>query len=231
VDKLTLFFLAEKAALRMRHMRIKNLLNHMGKNLTKRQRQILDYITEFVENHNYAPSYREIGEQFKLSSPATIHVHIENLKKKSFLKTSYNEARSIELVPAKVNWQQAIELPLAGLITAGEPIEAIEENETIVIPANFVTDTANSYVLRVRGESMIEDGILDGDYVIIERNPSPKNGDVVVALLNNTYATLKKFYREKKRIRLQPANAKLNPIYAMDPLIQGVVRGVIRKFA
>jgi repressor LexA len=203
----------------------------MGTNLTKRQRQILDFITEFVGKNGYAPSLREIGEHFKLSSPATIHAHIDNLKKKGFLKTSYNEARSIELVPTEVNWAQALELPLAGLITAGEPIEAIEEKETIAVPADFVADKANSYVLRVKGESMIEDGILDGDYIIVDRNPSPHNGDVVVALLNNAYATLKKFYREANRIRLQPANAKMKPIYTKDPLIQGIVRGVIRKFA
>ena len=203
----------------------------MGINLTKRQREILDYVTEFIDKNGYAPSIREIGDNFNLSSPATIHVHLENLKKKGFLKTSYNEARSIELVPSEVNWTSAIELPLAGLITAGEPIEAVEENETIAVPSDFVTDKANSYVLRVKGRSMIEDGILDGDYVIVERNPSPKSRDVVVALLNNAYATLKKFYREANRIRLQPANSKMKPIYSRDPLIQGVVRGVIRKFA
>ena len=203
----------------------------MGTNLTKRQREILDYITDFIERNNYAPSIREIGENFNLSSPATIQVHLENLKKKGFLKTSYNEARSIELVPSEINWASAIELPLAGLITAGEPIEAVEQNETIAVPSDFVTDKANSFVLRVKGKSMIEEGILDGDYVIVERNPSPKSGDVVVALLNNAYATLKKFYREANRIRLQPANSGMKPIYSRDPLIQGVVKGVIRKFA
>ena len=202
----------------------------MGDQLTKRQREILDFITDFMNERGLAPSLREIGEHLGLSSPATVHVHIDNLKRKGFLKTSFNEARSIELEPAKAGWAAAIELPLLGLITAGEPIEAIEERETIGIPADFVTDRANSYVLRVKGESMIEDGILDGDFVIVERNPSPKSGDVVVALLNNAYATLKKFYRETNRIRLQPANSKMKPIYARDPLIQGVVRGVIRKF-
>lgn len=203
----------------------------MGNNLTKRQRQILDFITEFTGVKGYAPSFREIGEHFNLSSSATIHAHIQSLKQKGFLRSSFNEARSIEIIPAKVNWVASLELPLAGLITAGEPIEAVEEKDTIAVPADFVTDSANSYVLRVKGESMIEDGILDGDYVIVERNPSPQNGDVVVALLNNAYATLKKFYREQKRIRLQPANSNMKPIYAADPLIQGVVRGVIRKFA
>ena len=203
----------------------------MGKNLTKRQRQILDFINDFNTEHGFAPSLREIGDYFDLSSPATVHTHVENLKLKGFLKTSYNQARSIELNPIKVNWSQALDLPLAGLITAGKPIEAVEEKETIAVPADIVGDKANSYVLKVKGESMIEDGILDGDYVIVERNPSPHNGDVVVALLNNAYATLKKFYRETNRIRLQPANAAMKPIYAKDPLIQGVVRGVIRKFA
>lgn len=202
----------------------------MGNNLTKRQREILDFINDFIEDNGYAPSIREIGDKFGLSSPATVHAHIENLKGKGFLKTSFNEARSIELNQIDVNWSQAIELPLAGLITAGEPIEAVEDNETIAVPSDFVTDSFNSYVLKVKGESMIEDGILDGDYVIVERNNSPSNGDVVVALLNNAYATLKKFYRETNRIRLQPANSTMQPIYSRDPLIQGVVRGVIRKF-
>lgn len=134
-------------------------------------------------------------------------------------------------MPAPAKWVEALELPLLGLITAGEPIEAVQDNETIAVPADFVRDKVNSYVLRVKGESMIEDGILSGDFVIVERNPSPRNGDIVVALLNNAYATLKKFYREKDRIRLQPANSSMKPIYARDPLIQGVVRGVIRKFA
>ncbi len=202
----------------------------MGKNLTKRQREILDFINDFMESNGFAPSIREIGDHFKLSSPATVHVHIENLKKKGFLKTGFNEARSIELLHIKNNFAQAIELPLAGLITAGAPIEAVEQLETIAVPADFVRDKVNSYVLQVKGESMIEEGILSGDYVIVERNPSPKNGDVVVALLNNAYATLKKFYRETNRIRLQPANSNMKPIYAKDPLIQGVVKGVIRKF-
>jgi len=204
----------------------------MTNNLTKRQRQILDYITDFTNENGYAPSYREIGDRFNLSSPATIHDHVKNLKEKGLLKISHNEARSIEIIPIKTDWSaEAIEIQLVGMIAAGEPIEAIEGNERMVVPADFVNDPANSYVLKVKGNSMIEDGILDGDYVVIERNPSPKNGDIVVALLNNAYATLKKFYREANRIRLQPANSKMKPIYTYDPLIQGVVKGVIRKFA
>jgi SOS regulatory protein LexA len=120
---------------------------------------------------------------------------------------------------------------MVGIIAAGEPIEAVAENETCVVPANFVVQPNNSYVLKVRGRSMIEDGIFDGDYVIVERNPSPKNGDIVVALLDNAYATLKRFYREAKHIRLQPANRSMAPLILKgDVNIQGVVRGVMRKF-
>ena len=203
----------------------------MTTNLTKRQRQILDFINDFINDNGFSPSLREIAKYFKLSSIATIHAHIDNLKKKGFLKTHYNQARSIELSPVKTNFAQSIELPLVGFITAGEPIEAIQQNETITVSADFATENANSYVLKVKGNSMIEEGILDGDYVIIERNPSPQNGDVVVALLDNAFATLKKFYRETNRIRLQPANSSMKPIYSKDPLIQGIVKGVIRRFA
>ena len=202
----------------------------MGDNLTKRQRQILDFINEFSQKNGYSPSYREIGEHFKLSSTATIHAHVSALQKKRLIKKSHNEARSIELIDNTVNWAQAIELPLAGLITAGEPIEAIETKETIAVPANFVTDDVNSYVLEVKGESMKDEGILSGDFVIVERNPSPKNGDIVVALLDNAFATLKKFFREKDFIRLQPANSSMEPIFVKDLIVQGIVKGVIRKF-
>lgn len=203
----------------------------MGTNLTKRQREILDFINEFLADHKYAPSIREIGEHFGLSSPATVHAHIENLKQKGFLTNSFNESRSIELLNTGVNLAEAIELPLAGLITAGEPIEAVESDETMAVPTDFVVDAENSYVLKVEGESMIDEGILSGDYVIVEKNPSPNNGDVVVALLNNAYATLKKFYKESGRVRLQPANSTMKPIYSDDVVVQGVVRGIVRKFA
>jgi len=125
---------------------------------------------------------------------------------------------------------KSIELPLVGLITAGQPIEAVEDHETMAVPADLVPDE-NAFVLKVSGESMIEEGILDGDFVVVERNHSPRNGDVVVALLNNAFATLKKFYRETNRIRLQPANATMKPIYCKDVAIRGVVRAIIRKFA
>ena len=197
-------------------------------NLTKKQKQILDFITQFIQTNEYAPSYREIAEYFGLSSTATIHEHVKALEDKGVISSSHNNARSLEVVN-KHRFGKSIELPLAGLITAGVPIEAIETNETIAVPQNMIKDE-NSFVLKVKGESMIEDGILDGDYVIVERNFYPHNGDVVVALLDNTYATLKKYYREKDRIRLQPANKTMKPIFAKNPAIQGVVRGIMRTF-
>lgn len=194
--------------------------------LTKKQKQILDFITQFIQTNDYAPSYREIAEHFGLSSTATIHEHVMALEDKGLI-TSGHAARSLEVINPRFG--KSIELPLVGLITAGEPIEAIEEKETIAIPENLVRDE-NSFVLKVRGESMIEEGILNGDYVICERNFYPRNGDVVVALLDNTYATLKKYYREDKRIRLQPANKTMKPIYAKNPAIQGVVKAILRTF-
>jgi repressor LexA len=210
----------------------KLILNHMGdQKLTRRQRQILDFVTNYQRRMGYSPSYREIADSFDLSSSATIHEHIKSLEDKGFLKTGRNEARSIELVDAEPNWSQSFELSLAGLITAGVPIEAVEERETISIPASMVRDPLLSFALRVKGESMIEDGILDGDYVVVEKKDSPANGDTVVALIDNQYATLKRFYREKDRIRLQPANKTMKPIFVTKVQIQGVVRGVLRKYA
>lgn len=197
--------------------------------LTKRQKQIIDFINDFTEENGYAPSYREIGQHFGLSSTATIAEHIQNLQQNGYLKTDPNEARSIEVIDEEKT--AAIFLSLAGLITAGQPIEAVENKEKIAIPVDFVKDEGKSYVLKVKGDSMIEEGIYDGDYVVVEENPSPRNGQVVVALLDNAYATLKKFYKEANRIRLQPANSTMKPIYAKNVLVQGIVRAVIRKYA
>ncbi len=202
--------------------------------LTRKQREVLDCIEHFVREHGYTPSYREIAQVLGLSSPATVHQHIKALCEKGIINTGENgQARSIEVVEVEQPLSPlAIMLPMAGLITAGEPVEAIEENEALAVPANFVVDPMNSYVLKVKGRSMIEDGIFDGDFVIVERNHSPKNGDIVVALLDNAYATLKRFYREKGYIRLQPANSTMQPIIIKGDInIQGIVRAVIRKFA
>lgn len=198
--------------------------------LSKRQSELLKFITEYLTQHGYPPSYQEIADNFKLSSRATVHEHIQTLREKGYLKLQEGVKRSLEPTKKFIDFARSVFVPFVGLITAGQPIQAIEEKETIAVPAELVKDPLNTYVLRVKGSSMIEDGIFDGDYVVAERNPSPKNGDVVVALLHNEYATLKKFYREKDRIRLQPANSSMKPIYVKDINIQGVVRAVIRKF-
>jgi len=197
--------------------------------LTKRQSEILNFIKRFMRENDYSPSCREIADGMDLSSPATIHQHLQTLKSKGYLNIEAEAPRGLELTQKVAAFAKTIELPLAGLITAGEPIEAVQHNETMAVPADLVSDE-NAYVLKVKGQSMIEEGILDGDYVIVERAFSPSNGDVVVALLNNAYATLKKFYRETNRIRLQPANATMEPIFCKDVAIQGIVRAVIRKF-
>ena len=198
--------------------------------LSKKQSEVLKFVKEFVLDYDYAPSCREIAEAMGLSSPATIHQHLQTLKSKGYLNIDASAPRGLELTSKVMRLGRSIELPLVGLITAGEPIEAIEERESMAVPADLVRDE-NSYVLKVSGQSMIDEGILDGDYVIVERNHSPRNGDVVVALLNNAFATLKKFYRETNRIRLQPANATMKPIYCKDVAIRGVVRAIVRKFA
>jgi repressor LexA len=200
--------------------------------LTKRQKEVLDFIESFVQEHDITPSYREIAEGIGLSSVSTVHQHVQSLCEKGVINTGKDgSARSIELLETDAVSPLSVMLPLSGVITAGEPIEAVEENEAIAIPADFVVSAANSYVLQVKGRSMIEDGIFDGDYVVIERNPSPKNGDIVVALLDNAFATLKRFYREADYIRLQPANSTMDPIIVKgDVNIQGIVRAVIRKY-
>ena len=199
--------------------------------LTPKQKEVLDYIVNFINERGFPPSYREIAGGLNLASPSTVHAHIQALRLRGYLRGHDNgSSRELEPTDKAVRWGRSVILPLKGLITAGKPIEAIVVTETMAVPVDLVPDSANSYVLRVKGESMVDEGILDGDYVIVERNPSPQNGEVVVALLDNAYATLKKFYREKGRIRLQPANKTMKPIYCYDPLIQGVVKAVIRSF-
>src|SRR5262249_47847235 len=181
--------------------------------LTKRQREILDYLNEFISQHGYAPSLEEIGQRFGLSSLATVHKHLTNLQEKGFIKRAWNRSRSVEMVPSR-NGSRAVELPLLGYVAAGLPIEAIASNETIGVPEGFV-GKQDTYVLRVRGDSMIEEQIRDGDFVIVEDRKTANNGEMVIALLRGSDVTLKTFFREAAgRIRLQPANATMQPIYA-----------------
>ncbi|MFA7244359.1 MAG: transcriptional repressor LexA [Patescibacteria group bacterium] len=198
--------------------------------LTRRQKEILDFIRNFIDENGYAPSYREIAYYFELSSTGTVAEYIAILEEKGYLSKEAMDARSIQLTPAFASGIESFEIPLSGMIDAGKPIEAIRTNETIDIPRDMMGK--KTFALRVRGESMIEDGILDGDYVIIEQTNSPKNGDIVVALVDNANATLKRFYDEKNQIRLQPANSSMRPMrFAKKRVtIQGKVRGVIRKF-
>ena len=198
--------------------------------LTKRQREILDYLNEFIQQHGYAPSLEEIGRKFGLSSLATVHKHLTNLQEKGFIKRAWNRSRSVEMVQARTGGR-AIELPLLGYVAAGLPIEAIASNETISVPEDFA-GRRDTYVLRVRGDSMIDEQIKDGDFVVVEDRKTAENGEMVIALLRGTDVTLKKLYKENGRIRLQPANATMQPIYAdADQVqVQGVVVGVMRKY-
>ena len=198
--------------------------------LTKRQREILDYLHDFIEQHGYAPSLEEVGRRFGLSSLATVHKHLTNLQEKGFIKRAWNRSRSVELVP-KPAGSRVLELPLLGYVAAGAPIEAVASSESIAVPENFI-GRRETYVLRVRGDSMIDEQIRDGDMVIVEDRKTADNGEMVIALLRGSDVTLKKFYRDNGRVRLQPANPALQPIFvdAAQVKIQGVVVGVMRKY-
>jgi len=200
--------------------------------LTKRQREILNYLSLYSEQNGYAPSFEEIAENFSYSSLATVHEHLSNLERKGFIKRSYNESRAIEILPNDM-MPRAIELPLLGAVAAGVPIEAIAHQESIAVPDSFVQRGGNHYVLRVRGNSMIEEQIRDGDYIVVSQQDTADNGQMVVALVDAEAATVKKLYREPgNRIRLQPANERMDPIVldARQVQVQGVVVGVIRKY-
>src|SRR5437763_3525931 len=204
--------------------------------ITKRQRQVYDFIADFVQKNQYSPSLEEIGEGLGLNSLATVHKHISNLEKKGLLTRDYNRSRSIDLLPPKGRLKQAMSvntamvLPLVGRIAAGQPIEAVQNPETISL-ADFVR-SKEVFVLEVRGESMQDEAILDGDYVLVEKTKTAHNGDIIVALVETTDATLKRFYREGDKIRLQPSNAAMQPIIvpAASVEIQGRVIGVLRKY-
>ncbi|MEA2113738.1 MAG: transcriptional repressor LexA [Patescibacteria group bacterium] len=197
--------------------------------LTKRQKQILDYIKKFIKENDYAPTIEEIKRHFRLSSLATVHKHIENLRSKGELRKVENQPRSIRLNNSNKR-SDLIEIPLLGTIAAGAPIEAIEFLETISVPKSQLSKSGEHFALRVQGNSMIDEGIFDRDVVVIRKQPDAENGETVVALINNDEVTLKKIYKEKNRFRLQPANPNLKPIYAKELVIQGKVISVIRNY-
>ena len=202
------------------------------KPLTKKQREILDFVTDFADEHGYAPSFEEIAERFGYNSLATVHEHLENLRAKGYIRKGYNESRSIEVMPTEMRLT-AVPVPLMGDVAAGEPIEAIAGQETIAVPEEML-GRGEHYVLRVNGNSMIEEQIRDGDYLVVKQRETADNGEMVVALVDQESATVKKFYREKDgQVRLQPANEAMQPMYfgADRVMVQGIVVGVIRRYA
>lgn len=199
--------------------------------LTAKQEAILNFIKEFTERYGYGPSYREIAKHFNLRSIATVHKHIKALEAKDKIKKEANLKRTIEIIEDEKR-HKIIELPLLGFIAAGKPIEVSEIKETFQLPESMINGK-DAYVLRVRGNSMIEDHIQDGDYIIVEKRNYAYNGEVVVALVEGSEVTLKRIYYEKDKIRLQPANPEEKPvILSPDSVkIQGVVIGLMRKYS
>jgi repressor LexA len=197
----------------------------------KRQAQILDFIRQSVENSGYAPTLRQIADAIGVNSLATVHEHVQGLVEKGLLKRTSGRLRKMELTtPINYN-NEGISVPILGYIAAGQPIEPMTDpNAHMSIPPNFASKTKRVYVLQVRGLSMIEDHINDGDYVICEQTETANNGEIVVALLKNGMATLKRYFKEATRIRLEPANAAMSPIFAKEVTIQGKVVGLIRKY-
>ncbi len=200
--------------------------------LTRRQKEILDFIEGFLDDRGYSPSFEEIAGFFQYRSLATVHEHLSNLQAKGYIRKNYNESRSIELARTEMRLA-AVDLPLLGTVAAGQPIEAIEQKEAISVPEDMVSGPVAHYVLRVRGDSMIEEQIRDGDYVIVKARDTANNGEMVIALVDGECATVKKFYAEPDgSVRLQPANPDLDPMYyaAERVIVQGIVVGVIRKY-
>jgi repressor LexA len=237
--------------------------------LTRRQKQVFDFLVEFINGHGYSPSFEEIGAGLGLSSLATVHKHLQTLEKKGFIRRGYNQSRSLEVVaiPASVPFAKTavrpfgrrkstgsagdgdraggpalvpspalvlgdMEFPLLGRIAAGQPVEAIPNAETFSF-GDFTRGRGNLFVLRVKGDSMVDDHICNGDYILVEGAQTAENGDIVVALIEGTDATLKRFFREANgKVRLQPANAQMDPIVvpAREVKIQGRVVGVLRKY-
>ncbi len=210
--------------------------------LTRRQKQVYDFLAHFVEEHGYSPSFEEIGDGLGLSSLATVHKHVSNLEQKGLLKRDYNRSRSIDVLKPRGRMKQSLAgaaaaiaangltLPLMGRIAAGRPLEAMENPETISL-ADF-TRSKDVYVLQVTGESMQDEHIVNGDYVLVEKTNTARDGEIVVALVNGSDATLKRMFREGDKIRLQPSNATMEPIVvpAATVQIQGRVIGVLRKY-
>jgi len=205
-----------------------------GTEITKRQRDVLDYIKKYIADHGYPPAIREICKGVNLSSPATVFVHMKHLEELGYIKTTSNKFRTIEILCENEYLEtneDIVKVPLLGKITAGSPITAIEQpNEFFDIPASLIPATATVFTLHVSGESMINAGIYDGDYVIVQKQSNAKNGDIVVAMTEENEATIKTFYKEKNYIRLQPENDTMEPIILDNCTILGKAIGLYRKF-
>lgn len=200
--------------------------------LYKRQKEILEFLNKYIDEYGNAPTLTEIAKHLGVKSLATVHEHLQTLEKKGLIKKSSGLVRSIELIDKRIgSIVRGIELPLAGFIAAGAPIEPYTDpTATFAVAGNMVGANKKSYVLQVKGESMIDDGILDGDFVVIEETNQARNGDIVVAMMENGVVTLKRFYRESDRVKLMPANSTMQPIYAKSVTIQGKCVGVIRRY-
>ena len=205
-----------------------------GQEITKRQKDVLDFIKKYIAEHGYPPAIREICKGVNLSSPATVFVHMKNLEQLGYIKTTSNKFRTIEILCENEyleSNEDIVKVPLLGKITAGSPITAIEQpNEFFDIPASLIPATATVFTLHVSGESMINAGIYDGDYVIVQKQNTAKNGDIVVAMTMENEATIKTFYKENGHIRLQPENDTMDPIILEDCVILGKAIGLYRKF-
>lgn len=199
--------------------------------LYKRQKQILDFLQQYIDANGFAPTLKLIAEALNVSSLATVHEHLETLEKKGLIHKKNGAIRGIALTEHIPQTSQGLEVPILGFIAAGTPLEPYTDpNATLSIAPSMVSSKKRVFVLQVRGESMIEDGIWDGDFVVIEQQEYADNGDIVVALLDNGLATLKRYYKEETRVRLEPANRTMSPIFAKKVTVQGKVVGLIRKY-
>lgn len=201
--------------------------------LYPKERQLLDFIIQFIARFGYAPTLKEIGHAMNVSSPATVHEHVDKLRMKGYIKKLDGTTRGIEVVEQYKGGAstQSVELPVLGYIAAGQPLEPYTDpNFYLSVAPGMISGSKAGYILQVKGLSMKDDGIMDGDYVVIQHQQEAKNGDIVVALLPNGLATLKRIFFEKDRIKLMPANSEMSPIYTTHVKIQGKVVGVIRKY-
>jgi repressor LexA len=199
--------------------------------VTRRQKEVLDFISGFVQRNGYSPSFEEIARGLSLKSLATVHKHITNLQKKGLLQRAHNRSRSIDVLPPRTKARRVERLPLLGRIAAGQPVEASETHESLAL--SDIVGNREVFVLQVRGDSMCDEHIVDGDYVLVEQSSTARQGEIVVALVRGSETTLKRYYIEGERVRLQPSNSEMEPIYVplSQVAIQGRVLGIVRRYA